>query len=114
MNQFSKIALALVLGGALVAPVMANDAHHAHAAAKTSQSATAGMTDGEVRKVNKDTGKLTIKHGELKNLGMSPMTMMFRVKDPLMLEQVKPGDKIQFVADKVNGQLTVMQMEVQK
>lgn len=70
------------------------------------------MSDGEIRKVDKEAGKLTIKHGELKNLGMPGMTMVFKVKDPAMLDKVKPGDKVRFVADKVGGALTVMSMEV--
>ena len=69
------------------------------------------MAEGEVRKIDKDAGKLTIRHGELKNLDMPPMTMVFRVKDPAMLEQLKVGDKIRFTADKVGGQFTVMQLE---
>ena len=66
---------------------------------------------GEIRKVDKDAGQLTIKHGELKNLGMQAMTMVFKVKDPAMLEKVKAGDKVRFVADKVGGALTVTAIE---
>ncbi len=60
----------------------------------------AEMTDGEVRKVSKDTNKITIKHGEIKNLDMPPMTMVFQVKDPAMLDKVKAGDKVRFAAEK--------------
>lgn len=66
---------------------------------------------GEIRKVDKEAGQLTIKHGELKNLGMQGMTMVFKVKDPAMLEKVKAGDKVRFVADKVGGALTVTAIE---
>lgn len=59
------------------------------------------------------TGKATIKHGPLENLGMPVMTMVFRVQDPAMLDQLKAGDKINFVADKVNGAYTVMRFEAQ-
>jgi len=72
---------------------------------------TAAMSAGEVRKIDKEAGKITIKHGPLLNLDMPPMTMVFRVKDPAMLDQVKPGDKINFVAEKANGALTVTQMQ---
>ena len=65
-------------------------------------SATA-MTDAEVRKVDKDAAKITLKHGELKNLEMPAMTMVFQVKDKSMLDQVKAGDKVRFAADKVGG-----------
>ena len=69
------------------------------------------MTDGEVKKVDKDAGKLTIKHGPLTNLDMPSMTMVFRVKDPAMLDQVKEGDRIRFVADRVNGAITVVELK---
>jgi Cu/Ag efflux protein CusF len=72
------------------------------------------MTEGVVTKVDKDAGKVTIRHGPLENLGMPKMTMVFRVKDPAMLDRLKPGDKINFIADKVNGAFTVMQFEPAK
>lgn len=70
------------------------------------------FSQGMVRKVNKAQGKLTLRHGPLANLDMPAMTMIFRVTDPAWLEQVKPGDNIRFQADKVNGKLTVTQLEV--
>ena len=70
--------------------------------------------EGEVRKVDLLAKKITIKHKELKNLDMPAMTMVFQVRDPAMLEQVKPGDRVKFRADKVNGVFTVMEMEVVK
>jgi Cu(I)/Ag(I) efflux system periplasmic protein CusF len=60
----------------------------------------ADMTDGEIRKVDKDAKKLTIKHGEIKNLDMPAMTMVFQVKDAGLLDKLKAGDKIRFVAEK--------------
>jgi Cu/Ag efflux protein CusF len=71
-------------------------AHHAASAA----SASADMTVGEVRKVDKDTKKITIKHGEIKNLEMPPMTMVFQVKDPAWLDTYKAGDAIRFSVEK--------------
>jgi len=73
--------------------------------------ATPVMIDGEIKKVDKDAAKLTIKHAELKNLDMPPMTMVFRVKDKAMLDQVAAGDKVRFAADKVGGALTVVALE---
>jgi Cu(I)/Ag(I) efflux system periplasmic protein CusF len=72
---------------------------------------TVPMTEGEVRKIDKDAAKITIKHGEIKNLDMPPMTMVFRVKDGGMLDQVKEGDKIKFTADKIGGAFTVTGIE---
>jgi Cu/Ag efflux protein CusF len=70
-------------------------------------AAQAQSIDGEVRKIDKAQGKITLKHGEIKNLDMPPMTMVFRVKDPGMLERVAVGDKVRFDAAKVDGQYTV-------
>jgi Cu/Ag efflux protein CusF len=70
--------------------------------------------DGEVRRVDKAAKKITIRHGALANLDMPPMTMVFQVKDPAMLDQVKAGDKVRFVADKISGAYTLMQLETVK
>jgi Cu(I)/Ag(I) efflux system periplasmic protein CusF len=80
----------------------------------TNHQADATLTEGEVRKVDTETKKLTLKHAEIKNLGMPGMTMVFQVKDPAMLEQVKPGDKVRFTAEKVNGAITVTSLEAAK
>jgi Cu/Ag efflux protein CusF len=68
------------------------------------------MSEGEVRKMDKDAQKITIKHGPLKNLDMPPMTMVFRVKDAAMLDAVKKGDKVKFVAENVGGQFVVTEI----
>ncbi|MES2299422.1 MAG: copper-binding protein [Pseudomonadota bacterium] len=81
---------------------------------KTAADATLPMTDGEVKKVDKEAGKLTIKHGPIANLEMPPMTMVFRVKDPAMLDQVKAGDKIKFSVEKASGAMTVTRIESAK
>jgi len=72
------------------------------------------FSDGEIRRVDKDAKKLTIKHGPIPNLNMDSMTMVFQVKDPAMLDQVKAGDKIRFQADKIGGQYTVTKIEAAK
>jgi Cu/Ag efflux protein CusF len=75
------------------------DEHGAHHPASAA-SAAADMADGEVRKVDKGSKKLTIRHGEIKSLDMPPMTMVFQVKDAAMLDALKAGDRIRFVAEK--------------
>ena len=62
--------------------------------------ASSHFTDAEVRKVDKAAGKITLKHGEIKNLDMPGMTMVFQVKDATMLDKVKAGDKVRFTAEK--------------
>ena len=61
---------------------------------------TADLTEGEIRKIDKDAKKLTIRHGEIKSLDMPPMTMVFQVNDPAMLDKVKAGDMVRFAAEK--------------
>lgn len=75
------------------------------------QSSVTPMVDGEVRKIDKDQGKITLKHAPITNLEMPGMTMVFRVKDPVMLDKVKEGDKVRFTADKVGGNITVISIE---
>lgn len=89
----------------------ADDAHHPEKAAAT---APAELSSGEVKKIDKEAGKITLKHGPLVNLDMAPMTMVFRVKEASMLDKVKVGDKINFAAEKINGALTVTQIEAVK
>ena len=72
------------------------------------------MINGEVKKVDESAGKMTIKHDAITNLDMGAMTMVFKASDPAMLKDVKPGDKVMFSADKVNGQITVMKIEKAK
>ena len=67
---------------------------------------------GEVRKVDRDNQKITIKHGEIKSLDMPPMTMVFTVKDPALLEAAKPGDKVRFGVAREDGKFVVTAIEV--
>ncbi len=101
----------LVLGAALAFGVAAG-AGAANPPAVAAATAAAPRSEGEIRKVDKEAGKITIRHGELKNLGMPAMTMVFRAADPAMLERVKPGDKVSFVAQKVDGAFTVTEIDI--
>jgi Cu(I)/Ag(I) efflux system periplasmic protein CusF len=76
--------------------------------------AQSAMADGEVTKIDAAQGKITLRHGPIKNLDMDSMSMVFRVKDPALLKQVKVGDKIKFEADRVDGQITVTKIEKKK
>ncbi len=105
--RHSSLALAL-LGAIIAGPVLADSGHAGHGAG--SMAMDAAMADGVVRKVDQAAGKLTIKHGPLKSLNMPPMTMVFRVASPALLEGVKAGDKVKFVARDVDGALTVTEL----
>jgi len=72
------------------------------------------LAEGEVRRVDKAGGKISLKHGEIKNLDMPPMSMVFQVSDKALLDKVKVGDKVNFTASQVNGDYTVMSIEVRK
>jgi Cu(I)/Ag(I) efflux system periplasmic protein CusF len=81
--------------------------------ASQSVVAQADLIDGQVTKVDQSAGKITIKHGPAKRLGMeSGMTMVYKAQDPAMLKAVKAGNKIKFDAEQVNGQYTVTKIEM--
>jgi Cu/Ag efflux protein CusF len=103
-------ALALLLASAAFAQTSSTD----HAGHHAASAPTASMTDGEVRRIDKAQAKLTLRHGPIANLDMPRMTMVFQVADPRMLETLKEGDKVRFVADKVNGVYTVTAIEAVK
>ena len=108
MNKFrfaiaaSIAALSLSLSGGAGAQT---------AGAAAAASSPSEMAEGEVRKVDKENQKLTIKHGPLKNLDMPGMTMVFQVQDSAMLDEVQAGDKIRFIAEKLDGKFTVTKLE---
>lgn len=69
------------------------------------------LATGEVRKVDADAGKITLKHGPIKSMDMPPMTMVFRVKDGALLQGVKRGDTVRFDVRKIGGQYVVVELE---
>jgi Cu(I)/Ag(I) efflux system periplasmic protein CusF len=83
-----------------------------HAPLVQAQAAKAAeMTEAEVRKVDKDNKKITLKHGEIKNLEMPPMTMVFQVNDAALLDKVQAGDKVKFRAVNDGGKFTVTEIQ---
>ena len=77
-------------------------------------AASVDMTDGEIRKVDKDSKKITIKHGEIKNLDMPPMTMVFQVKEAAMLDSIQAGDKVKFKVEKQSSGFVVTELKLNK
>jgi Cu(I)/Ag(I) efflux system protein CusF len=75
------------------------------------QTPTKEMADAEVRKVDKDARKVTLKHGPIKSLDMPPMTMVFQVKDVSLLDKVVAGDKVRFSAEQQQGAYIVTAIE---
>ncbi len=115
--SFTLSLAALLTSGAAFAANHEHSSHHpaaqpAATAAITAPAAPAAtLTEGEVRKIDKAQGKITLKHGEIKNLDMPGMTMVFRVSDATLLDRVQEGDKVGFSADKIGGQFTVTTIE---
>ena len=107
-TQPKALIAALVLS--LAVPLSAWAA--THDGAKGSTAAVAGLTDGEVRKVDAEEGKLTLRHGEIKDLDMPGMTMVFQVTDAALLDKVPAGDKVRFAAEKAGSAYVVTTLEV--
>ena len=110
MNTFRTTLLA-TLTLTLLAPlgIHADDKHHPGPAA-TAATVT-DMTDGEVRKIDLEAGKVTLKHADIKNLDMPAMTMVFVVKDKALLDKLKVGDKVRFRAVNEAGKFTVTDIQ---
>ena len=99
--------------GAVSAQAASDHAGHAMAS-PSAASAEMQMIDAQVKKVDKAAGKVTLSHGPLTNLNMPAMTMVFRVKEAAWLEQMRADGKIRFVADSINGTLTIVRFEAPK
>jgi len=100
---------------ALATPVRAQQKADDHAAHHPAASAAAAdMVEGEIRKVDKAAKKLTIKHSEIKNLDMPPMTMVFQVKGAGLLDTLKTGDKIRFAVQKSDTGFVVTDIQAAK
>jgi Cu(I)/Ag(I) efflux system periplasmic protein CusF len=94
-SRLNRVLSALALGGALAFPAWASG----------------DFADGEVRKVDRSAGKITLKHGEIRSLDMPPMTMVFAVVDKSLLDKVKAGDKVRFRAASQDGRMTVTDIQ---
>ena len=100
--------------GAPMAKDVAKTEAAAPAPASASASASADMADGEVRKVDKENKKITLKHGVIKSLDMPGMTMVFQVKDAAMLDNLKAGDKVKFKAEQAGSAIVVTDIQAAK
>jgi Cu/Ag efflux protein CusF len=87
------------------------DRGHEHHGGMGQAAAAAGTAEGEVRRVDRAQGRLTLRHGPIENLDMPPMTMVFRVQDPGLLEGLQPGDRVRFEVQRIDGAYTVTRLE---
>lgn len=108
----ATLFLAAVFFAGTPAYAQSHDGHGGHAApASAPNQSQSPLADGEVKKVDKAAGKVTVSHGPLKNLGMPPMTMVFEVKETVWLDTLKAGMKIRFQAETIDGALTIVRYE---
>jgi Cu(I)/Ag(I) efflux system periplasmic protein CusF len=117
MKLTRKIVVPVLLSLSMGVPALVH-AQHQHSAdhgkagsAQSQAHAAAPMADGEVRKVDRDAGKVTIRHGEIRHLDMPPMTMVFQVRDKTLLDNVKVGDKVRFQVVDERGTMIVTAMQ---
>jgi Cu(I)/Ag(I) efflux system protein CusF len=113
---FLLLAVGLPPAGAAESPAAAQSAgeHAGHHASGMATPSSQVLTEGEVRRIDKSAKKITIRHGVIPNLDMPPMTMVFQVADPALLDTVKPGDKIRFTAEKAAGGYVATRIEAAK
>ena len=116
-NSTISIAIAIGLlasGSPVLVAAQTAPAAAIGSAAPMAASPAASMVEGEVRKVDKDTKKITLKHSDIPSLEMPAMTMVFQVTDPAMLDTVKAGDKVKFKAQKSGGAFVITELQVAK
>ncbi len=109
MKATRSLAAAVALGCAAAGSL--TTVHAQASAPGASAAAAAEMTEAQVRKVDKENKKITLKHGAIKNLDMPPMTMVFQVQDAAVLDRVQPGDKVRFTASGEGGRYTVTDLQ---
>lgn len=110
ISVIATFSVAFVMStGVLAQPTAKNSAP-----TETTVKKATEMTNGEVRKIDKESGKVTLRHDKIENLDMPGMTMVFKVKDMSMLDNIQVGDKVKFKAKEANGKLTVTEIKVDK
>lgn len=101
-------SFSMAMSTSIAAQTTVENTEHVEGASKRATD----MTNGEVRKVDKDTGKVTLRHDRIENLDMPGMTMVFHVQDKSMLDDIHVGDKVRFKAKNIDGKLTVTDIKV--
>jgi Cu(I)/Ag(I) efflux system protein CusF len=103
--RIPQLVLATVLAGTFAAALAQHSGHPPAAPAASTQ-----MADGEVRRIDLERGTILLKHGDIPNLGMGPMTMGFKLKDRAAAKDLKVGDKVKFIAEQQGETLIVTQI----
>lgn len=111
MNYLKSIPQIVPLALVMLMPVFAHAQMNYTMQPGMNMAADTSMTEGEIRKIDKSLGKLTIKHGPIRNLDMAAMTMVFNVKDMSFLDKVKVGDKVRFVVVMDAGKMVITDLQ---
>ncbi|MEN9395588.1 MAG: hypothetical protein RLZ81_118 [Pseudomonadota bacterium] len=120
MNRCCKVCRPLLLGAIASLAALSPLAASAQAGAEPASAATKktrpskDIAEGQILKIDLEAGKVTIKHGDIRNVGMPPMTMVFPVKDKAMLDGLKSGDKVNFKVVRESGHLVVTDIALRK
>lgn len=108
-RSFLAVSMLALLGGAAAAGAQM---HHGHGGAMPMPAAAhPSMTDGEVRKIDREQAKITLRHGDIRNLDMPGMTMVFKVRNPGLLDKVKVGDRISFFVVMEQGGMVITEIQ---
>jgi Cu(I)/Ag(I) efflux system periplasmic protein CusF len=108
--RLAVCSMTVLLSVGVLGVSMAQDKAAGAGTPASNAAVSVAMTDGEVRKIDKESRKITLKHSEIKNLDMPAMTMVFQVKDSAILDKVQVGDKVKFKAEKTGGGIVVTEI----
>jgi Cu(I)/Ag(I) efflux system periplasmic protein CusF len=111
MKLFTTAFISIMLCASALAQTATSPTPAAAAPAASASAAGKDMTEAEVRKVDKEAKKVTLKHGPIKNLDMPGMTMVFQVRDAALFDKLTAGDKIMFTAEQLQGAFVVTGVE---
>jgi len=111
-----KLRLALATGTLLVLAAIATPsfAQHRHGVDRPATSSTQELADGEVRRIDPAKGTVVLRHGEIKAIGMGPMTMSFKFKDPTMATGLQVGDRVRFLVERQGDDFVITQIQKAK
>ncbi len=111
MNRSKKFLAVSALALGVSWPMSGFAQSNTEPASAVAANPAASLSEGEIRRLDPESGKLTIRHGEIRNLDMPPMTMVFTARDKALLTGLKVGDRIRFVAVKEGGQYLVTDIQ---
>lgn len=111
MRVFRSFVMAGAAFGLAASWAQAQPADAARPVSGHASVMTSAVNEGVVRRIDKEQGKVTLKHGPIPSLDMPGMTMVFKVADPKLLEGLREGDSVRFAADRVNGSILVTALQ---